>query len=168
MGNDDEFELTMQPFIWKVGNFTDDVFPSEDELAAGRGVREEEDVGVARWAFLRDWKTPVKEETLENLSKRGADDAEYLGKYLRRQLGYLFPPSSRGKPDRKGDHKGKKLFGRRVKDDDGKAPHHHHRDKDGHDIPDKNPKHKQPGPPYKVRPSPPFALICAGSLIRRD
>ena len=62
-----------------------------------------------------------------------------------------------GKPDRK--HKGdKKLFGRRVKDDDSKAPHHHHRDKDGHDVPDKNPKHKQPGPPYKVSPPPiPFS-----------
>ncbi|GHJ85260.1 hypothetical protein NliqN6_1662 [Naganishia liquefaciens] len=156
MGNDDEFEMTMQPFIWKVGNFSHDVFPTEDEVRAFRERKArgevtimEEEVGIERWSFLRDWKTPVKEETLEDLSKRGANDAEYFGKYLRRQLGYLFPPPYMGKPDRK--HKGdKKLFGRRVKDDDSKAPHHHHRDKDGHDVPDKNPKHKQPGPPYKI------------------
>ncbi|KAJ9109297.1 hypothetical protein QFC21_000626 [Naganishia friedmannii] len=163
MGNDDEFEMTMQPFIWKVGNFSDDVFPSKDELAQARmRMRggEDEDVGVDKWQFLRDWKTPVEEETLEKLSKRGSDDAEYLGKYLRKQLGYLFPPPWKGKNSHKhhhedadGKHK-KKLFGRNVKDDggddDGKAPHHHHHDKDGHDVPEKNPKHKEPGPPYKI------------------
>lgn len=174
MGNDDEFELTMQPFIWKVGNFSDDVYPTEEELKAWHvrtvrgdvGVLEEE-VGVDRWAFLKDWKTSVKEETLEKLSKRGSDDAEvrpppflfsnkptnpsapqYLGKYLRKQLGYLFPPAWKGKDDPKGKHD-KKLFGRKVKEDNGNG-HHHHRDGDGHDVPDKNPKHKQPGPPYKV------------------
>lgn len=83
MGNDDEFELTMQPFIWKVGNFSDDVYPTDEELKAWHvkkvkgdvGVLEEE-VGVDRWAFLKDWQTSVKEETLEKLSKRGSDDAE--------------------------------------------------------------------------------------------
>lgn len=83
MGNDDEFELTMQPFIWKVGNWSADVYPSEDELRAWRGLKAsgqvtvlEEEVGVDRWTFLRDWKTSVKEETLEKLSKRGKDDSE--------------------------------------------------------------------------------------------
>ncbi|KAJ9125636.1 hypothetical protein QFC22_000598 [Naganishia vaughanmartiniae] len=75
----------------------------------------------------------------------------YLGKYLRKQLGYLFPPPWKGKNshhrhEEDGKNK-KKLFGRKVNDD---APHHHHRDKDGHDVPEKNPKHKQPGPPYKI------------------
>lgn len=83
MGNDDEFELTMQPFIWKVGNFSDDVYPSEEELRTWRGMKArgevgvlEEEVGVDRWTFLKDWKTSVKEETLEKLSKRGSDDSE--------------------------------------------------------------------------------------------
>lgn len=83
MGNDDEFEMTMQPFIWKVGNFTDDVYPTTHELEAWRSKRdngevagEEEEVGVDKWEFLKEWKTPVVEDTLEKLSKRGSDDAE--------------------------------------------------------------------------------------------
>ncbi|KAI5451922.1 hypothetical protein NCC49_001223 [Naganishia albida] len=155
MGNDDEFELTMQPFIWKVGNFSHDVYPSEEELRTWRGMKArgevgvlEEEVGVDRWTFLKDWKTSVKEETLEKLSKRGSDDSEYLGKYLRKQLGYLFPPAWKGKDG--GKHGKKALFVRKVKDDDGTGRHHHHKDRDGHDAPEKNPKHKQPGPPYKI------------------
>lgn len=73
----------MQPFIWKVGNFSADVFPTDEEMEAFRARRVkgevtvlEEEVGVERWLFLRDWKTPVVEETLEKLSKRGADDSE--------------------------------------------------------------------------------------------
>lgn len=80
MGNDDEFEMTMQPFIWKVGNFTDDVYPTEEELKAARkamsGADDDDEVGVDKWEFLKGWKTPVVEETLEKLSKRGSDDAE--------------------------------------------------------------------------------------------
>ncbi|OCF61165.1 hypothetical protein L486_00810 [Kwoniella mangroviensis CBS 10435] len=77
-GNDDEFEQTMKPFIDKIQNI-----PKEDLPKAGP------------WKFLRDWDTPIKEETLEVVSPQGKKDAKFLGKYIRDQYQLLFPPKKK-------------------------------------------------------------------------
>lgn len=61
LGNDDEFEQTMEPFIskiWDLQQHKPEAFPSEGD-----------------WAFLKDWKTSIVEENLEVLSVKGANDA---------------------------------------------------------------------------------------------
>jgi hypothetical protein len=86
LGNDDEYEQTMRPFIEKIAGMDKGKMPSHGE-----------------WAFLRDWETPIVEENLEQLSERGRKDAKVrrsrrrdsfqaLGKYLRNQYRSLFPP----------------------------------------------------------------------------
>ncbi|RXK39846.1 hypothetical protein M231_02903 [Tremella mesenterica] len=81
MGNDDEFEQTMSPFIQKIHNIT----ISEPRLLPSSGP----------WAFLRQWETPIVEKTLEKISPRGRKDAKQLGKYIRKQYNSLFPPRTR-------------------------------------------------------------------------
>jgi len=61
-GNDDEYEQTMGPFINKIEGMTQDRFPSEGE-----------------WSWLRDWRSPIGEEGLEELSERGRGDAKVSG-----------------------------------------------------------------------------------------
>ncbi|WVQ84695.1 hypothetical protein IAT38_006851 [Cryptococcus sp. DSM 104549] len=91
-GNDDEFEETMQPFIEKIQGMDREKLPKEGE-----------------WKFLREWKTPIVEETLEVVSKRGKEDSEYLGKRIRKQYDTLFPPKILGKSSKKNKNKkGKK------------------------------------------------------------
>ncbi|ORY25534.1 histidine phosphatase superfamily [Naematelia encephala] len=93
MGNDDEYEQTMGPFIHKIGNLSTDDLPDSGE-----------------WSFLREWETPIVEERLEELSGRGKKDAKKLGKYIRKQYDDLFPSKKRksvdearkGKKDKKG------------------------------------------------------------------
>jgi hypothetical protein len=94
-GNDDEYEQTMQPFIEKMYKLRDErpeLIPSEGE-----------------WSWLKDWKCPITEDTLEVASEQGRKDAEFLGEYVRDQYKELFPPKGRtGKAMKKGKGKGKK------------------------------------------------------------
>ncbi|WWD19579.1 hypothetical protein CI109_104040 [Kwoniella shandongensis] len=79
LGNDDEFEQTMKPFIDKIAGMDKNKIPEEGE-----------------WSFLRDWESPIVEENLEQLSKRGKKDAKFLGKYIRKQYDELFPSKKEG------------------------------------------------------------------------
>ncbi|KAK8853162.1 hypothetical protein IAR55_003863 [Kwoniella newhampshirensis] len=79
LGNDDEYEQTMGPFIEKIAAMDKDKIPEDGE-----------------WAFLREWKSPIVEENLENLSQRGKKDAKFLGKYIRKQYDELFPSKNEG------------------------------------------------------------------------
>ncbi|WRT70288.1 uncharacterized protein IL334_007286 [Kwoniella shivajii] len=76
-GNDDEFEQTMKPFIDKIDSYKKD--------QRGKLPKKGE------WAFLNEWDTPIKEETLEVVSDQGKKDAKFLGKYIREQYDSLFP-----------------------------------------------------------------------------
>ncbi|KAK4686422.1 acid phosphatase, partial [Tremellales sp. Uapishka_1] len=78
LGNDDEYEQTMEPFIRKIAEMDADTLPQEGE-----------------WAFLREWKTPIVEATLEVASETGKKDSKFLGKYIRRQYESLFPSRKR-------------------------------------------------------------------------
>lgn len=60
MGNDDEFEQTMQPFIKKIHKM------NKKKRTPKHGP----------WSFLRDWKTPIVEDHLEEVSERGKNDAK--------------------------------------------------------------------------------------------
>lgn len=111
LGNDDEFELTMQPFIKKISKLDKAAFPSNKRHP---------------WYFLRNWKTPIVEDKLEVLSDNGKRDAKVLGSYIRKQYHHLFPPE------------------RNHTDPDVDESEEHV------ERPPKNPKHKKPGPPYKV------------------
>jgi acid phosphatase len=59
LGNDDEFEQTMDPFIQKIYSMDKDQLPGEGE-----------------WSWLRDWQCPIVEENLEVISDRGKRDAK--------------------------------------------------------------------------------------------
>ncbi|WVF73032.1 hypothetical protein IAT40_007850 [Kwoniella sp. CBS 6097] len=92
LGNDDEYEQTMQPFISKIADMDKSKIPEEGE-----------------WAFLRDWQTPIVEENLEQVSEQGKKDAKFLGKYIRKQYNSLFPPKQKTSNKKKGGKgKGKK------------------------------------------------------------
>jgi acid phosphatase len=64
LGNDDEFEETMEPFITKI------------KKLQKKGKKEGVLPKKGDWAFLRDWKSPIVEDKLEKLSERGRQDAE--------------------------------------------------------------------------------------------
>lgn len=61
LGNDDEFEMTMEPFIKKLAKIDKYKLPKEKDHP---------------WYFLRHWKAPLNKENLEKLSEQGAVDAE--------------------------------------------------------------------------------------------
>jgi len=71
LGNDDEFEETMEPFMAKIKKL---------QKKGGKRGKKGKKEGVlpkkGDWAFLRDWKSPIVEDKLENLSERGRQDAE--------------------------------------------------------------------------------------------
>ncbi|ORX36155.1 histidine phosphatase superfamily [Kockovaella imperatae] len=88
LGNDEEYEQTMGPFIEKLAKFDKEKLPR-----------------LGEWSFLRDWKSPLKEDELDELSERGKRDSKFLGKYFRKQYGSLFPDpkkhKGKGKPSYK-------------------------------------------------------------------
>lgn len=59
LGNDDEFEQTMGPFITKINGTDKSKLPSQGP-----------------WSFLRDYESPIVEDTLEKISDRGKNDAK--------------------------------------------------------------------------------------------
>ena len=59
LGNDDEYEQTMGPFVEKI-------YAADPETLPSSGP----------WAFLRDWECPINEENLEKVSDRGKKDAK--------------------------------------------------------------------------------------------
>lgn len=63
LGNDDEYEETMEPFIKKIEKF--------QKSKKGRGKLPRK----GDWAFLRSWKSPINDENLEVLSEQGKTDA---------------------------------------------------------------------------------------------
>jgi hypothetical protein len=68
LGNDDEFEETMEPFIKKIKKL--------QKGKNNKGKRGKKALPrKGDWAFLRDWKSPIVEETLENISEQGKTDA---------------------------------------------------------------------------------------------
>ncbi|WWC64640.1 uncharacterized protein I303_107251 [Kwoniella dejecticola CBS 10117] len=78
MGNDDEYEETMKPFIEKIVNMDKSKIPQSGE-----------------WKFLNDWRSPIGDDTLEVVSPQGKRDAKFLGKYIRDQYNSLFPPKKK-------------------------------------------------------------------------
>ena len=62
MGNDDEYEQTMGPFIEKIVHLR--------EMDMGKFPRDGE------WGWLGAWRTPIVEARLEELSERGRNDAK--------------------------------------------------------------------------------------------
>jgi acid phosphatase len=96
LGNDDEFEETMEPFISKIKSF--------QKKGGRRGKKGKKSAKLPRkgdWAFLQDWDSPIVEETLEKLSERGKTDSEVCHEYAlgaedvadRVGLGQVFPTS---------------------------------------------------------------------------
>jgi hypothetical protein len=68
LGNDDEFEETMEPFIKKIKKL--------QKGKNNKGKRGKKALPrTGDWAFLRDWKSPIVEETLEDISEQGKTDA---------------------------------------------------------------------------------------------
>jgi acid phosphatase len=71
LGNDDEFEETMEPFITKIKKL---------QKKGGKRGKKGKKEGVlpkkGDWAFLRSWESPIVEDNLEKLSERGRTDAE--------------------------------------------------------------------------------------------
>lgn len=65
--NDDEFPITLGPFLKQFENYDRTAIPQTD----GNPL-----------AFLRDWETPMHKDTLEQLTEPGAKDAESFGKQL--------------------------------------------------------------------------------------
>lgn len=59
LGNDDEYEDTMGPFIKKINSTDPAKLPHNGP-----------------WAFLRNYESPIVEETLEKISDRGKNDAK--------------------------------------------------------------------------------------------
>jgi hypothetical protein len=59
LGNDDEYEDTMGPFIKKIEEADKSKLPE-----------------AGPWAFLRDYKSPIVEDRLEKVSDRGKLDAK--------------------------------------------------------------------------------------------
>lgn len=71
LGNDDEYEETMEPFITKIKKL---------QKKSGKRGKKGKKEGVlpkkGDWAFLGKWKSPIVEDNLEKLSERGRTDAE--------------------------------------------------------------------------------------------
>jgi hypothetical protein len=101
LGNDDEFEETMEPFIKKITKL--------QKKGGGKRGKKGKTLLPSKgdWAFLKKWESPIVEENLEVLSERGKIDAavsafpslsrastheQDLGKYFRHQYDPLFPP----------------------------------------------------------------------------
>ena len=61
MGNDDEWEMFMEPFVHKIRKL---------QKKKRLGKLHSED-----WRFLRKWKTKLNEDTLEKVPKQGEKDA---------------------------------------------------------------------------------------------
>lgn len=61
LGNDDEYEQTMGPFIHRIRKMQ----KKHKKRFAKDG----------KWAFLRDWTPAIDEDNLESLSERGRQDA---------------------------------------------------------------------------------------------
>ena len=59
LGNDDEYEQTMGPFIEKIKSTDKSKLPHNGP-----------------WSFLQKYESPIVEETLEKISDRGKKDAE--------------------------------------------------------------------------------------------
>jgi len=59
LGNDDEYEQTMGPFITKINDTDKSKLPS-----------------TGPWSFLREYESPIVEDTLEKISDRGKNDAK--------------------------------------------------------------------------------------------
>ncbi|KAI9638280.1 histidine phosphatase superfamily [Dioszegia hungarica] len=95
LGNDDEYDDSMGPFIEKIKRIRDE---------------HPEKIPQGEWAFLGEWESPIKEDKVEVLSERGKADSLYLGQYIRQQYNSLFPPPDKKKSssESKHKHKGKK------------------------------------------------------------
>lgn len=67
LGNDDEYEQTMGPFIEKI-----------------KKTREEnpEKMPDGEWAFLKEWDSPIDEDHLEDISEKGKGDA-HVSRHLK-------------------------------------------------------------------------------------
>lgn len=65
LGNDDEYEETMGPFIHKIQKL------QKTKRGRRKLPRKGDD-----WGFLRHWKSPIVEDKLEVLSEQGKTDAK--------------------------------------------------------------------------------------------
>lgn len=70
LGNDDEYEDTMGPFIEKIKGTDASKLPDNGP-----------------WSFLRTYESPIIEETLEKISDRGKNDAR-VGLIRSRDFGF--------------------------------------------------------------------------------
>ncbi|CAO1619952.1 unnamed protein product [Sympodiomycopsis kandeliae] len=85
-GNDDEDEEYMKPFRERLYQYREQGGSFEN---------------AGPLAFLQDWESPVTEDTIEQITKPGIDDAFGLGKRLRKLYPHLFPDENLGKKSRK-------------------------------------------------------------------
>ncbi|KAH6902079.1 histidine phosphatase superfamily [Coprinopsis sp. MPI-PUGE-AT-0042] len=77
MGNDDEWEMFMEPFVHKIRKL-------QKKHKLGKLHGEE-------WKFLRKWKTALNEKNLEKVPEQGEKDARDYGRYIRDTFGHLLP-----------------------------------------------------------------------------
>ncbi|CAO1631061.1 unnamed protein product [Parajaminaea phylloscopi] len=80
-GNDEEFDEYMRPFKDRIERFQE----------SGASFKR-----AGPLAFLKDWKSPVTDDTVEVLTRPGEKDAEAFGKRLRKLYPDLFPPKDLG------------------------------------------------------------------------
>lgn len=81
-GNDDEDDEYMKPFRERLYKYREDGGSFE---------------GAGPLAFLKTWESPVTEDTIEQITRPGAEDAFKLGKRLRKLYPHLFPAKDLGK-----------------------------------------------------------------------
>jgi hypothetical protein len=82
--NDDEWPETIEPFLTKLKKYKKKAAKKNKKkhdkhrIASDHQVQDDEGV----LDFLLDWTTPVTEDTMEQLTGPGAEDARALGKRL--------------------------------------------------------------------------------------
>jgi len=76
LGNDDEWEQIMYPFVRKI-----------------RKMQKKHRMGevAEEWTWLREWRTALNEDDLEKVSEQGEGDAEDYGRYIRKVYKDLLP-----------------------------------------------------------------------------
>ena len=91
--NDDEFPETVEPFLSKLKKY-------KKEKKSGKGGKKDKkkkkkqknDKNFGdKLAFLKDWKTPVTEDNMEQLTGPGAEDSKALGQRMGSRYQALIP-----------------------------------------------------------------------------
>lgn len=136
MGNDDEWEATMNPFVEKMAKLQKEWYNKHGKPTKHGKQFDQELSHAPEWSFIKQWSTPINDSSLEQISPRGLTDSEKLGNYIYESYPDLFPPHNHHK-DKKSSHCS------------GSLDHDECHDEPTH-PPSKNPKNKKPITPFKV------------------